>query len=47
MSDGRAVEFGAPRRLLEDRGAFWRMVGESGEKGLLEEIILGGGGGGG
>lgn len=46
MSEGRAVEFGAPRELLEARGAFWRMVGESGEGGVVGEIVLGGGGGG-
>lgn len=41
MSDGKAIEFGAPRELLEEHGLFWEMVGQSGEKDKLEEIILG------
>ena len=41
MSDGKAVEFGVPRELLEERGLFWEMVQQSGEKDKLEEIILG------
>ena len=39
MSDGRAVEFDEPRKLMEKRGVFWEMVGQSGEKERLEEII--------
>lgn len=41
MSDGKAIEFGTPIELLEKRGLFWEMVGHSGEKDKLEEIILG------
>lgn len=41
MSDGKAVEFDTPRNLLEERGMFWGMVGQSGEKNSLERIILG------
>lgn len=41
MSDGKAVEFDTPRKLLEEKGMFWGMVGQSGEKDRLERIILG------
>jgi ABC-type multidrug transport system fused ATPase/permease subunit len=41
MSDGKAVEYGTPRELMERKGVFWDMVGSSGEKDNLEEIILG------
>ena len=41
MSDGKAVEYDSPRRLLEKEGMFWEMVGQSGEKERLEEIIMG------
>ena len=41
MSDGKAIEYDSPRNLLEQEGAFWEMVGQSGEKEKLEEIILG------
>lgn len=41
MSDGKAVEFDAPRKLLEEKGMFWEMVGQSGEKDRLEKAILG------
>ncbi|KAL9015884.1 MAG: hypothetical protein Q9185_006740 [Variospora sp. 1 TL-2023] len=41
MSDGRAVEYDAPRELLARRGVFWEMVEQSGERDRLEEIILG------
>lgn len=40
MSDGKAVEFDAPRKLLEEKGMFWEMVGQSGEKDRLEKAIL-------
>lgn len=40
MSDGRAVEYGSPRELLEKKGLFSDMVGQSGERDRLEEIIL-------
>lgn len=43
MSDGKAVEYDSPRRLLEQEGMFWEMVGQSGEKERLEEIIRGSG----
>ena len=43
MSDGRAVEFGSPKDLWEDKGVFYEMVGSSGEREKLEEIISGAG----
>lgn len=46
MSDGKAAEYDSPRRLLEKEGMFWEMVGQSGEKERLEEIIMGKGEGG-
>lgn len=47
MSEGQAVEYDSPRRLLLKQGLFWEMVGQSGEKEELQEIILGGRGAGG
>lgn len=44
MSEGQAVEYDSPRRLLEKQGLFWEMVGQSGEKEELQEIIFGGDG---
>lgn len=41
MSEGRAVEYDSPRRLVEKQGLFWEMVGQSGEKEELLKIILG------
>lgn len=41
MSDGTAVEYDEPKKLLEKKGAFWDMIGSSGEKEKLEDIILG------
>lgn len=43
VSDGQAVEYGTPRELLQTDGpgVFRDMVGSSGEKALLERIILG------
>ncbi|KAL8648048.1 MAG: hypothetical protein Q9210_005213 [Variospora velana] len=41
MSDGRAVEYDTPRELLAQRGVFWEMVEQSGERDRLEEILLG------
>lgn len=41
MSDGKAVEFDTPKKLLEAKGMFWDMVGQTGEKDQLEKIILG------
>lgn len=41
MSDGKAVEFDHPRKLLEEKGLFWEMVGKSGEKDRLQKMILG------
>ena len=46
MSEGRAVEFDSPKNLLDKKGMFWEMVGQSGEKDRLEEIILGAAGNG-
>ncbi|KAI9841606.1 MAG: hypothetical protein M1837_000513 [Sclerophora amabilis] len=45
MSQGKVAEYDSPKRLMEKEGEFWRMVNESGEKGTLEDVILGGGGG--
>lgn len=42
MSEGQAVEYDSPRQLLLKQGLFWEMVGQSGEKVELQEIILGG-----
>ncbi|KAH0558860.1 hypothetical protein GP486_004505 [Trichoglossum hirsutum] len=42
MSDGRAIEYGAPRNLFEARGEFWKMVIQSGERAWVEELVLGG-----
>lgn len=39
MSDGRAVEFDEPRKLVEGRGAFWALLNESGEKEAVEQAI--------
>lgn len=41
MSEGVAVEYGSPGELWAKRGVFWDMVGRSGERQRLEEIILG------
>lgn len=41
LSEGRVDEFGSPRELLEKEGTFHSMVKESGEKELLERMILG------
>lgn len=41
MSDGKAVEFGSPKELLGRKGAFSEMVKESGDKVLLENLIMG------
>jgi ABC-type multidrug transport system fused ATPase/permease subunit len=41
MSDGRAVEFGAPKELWARKGAFYHMVAESGDREGLEALILG------
>lgn len=41
MSEGQAVEYDSPRQLLLKQGLFWEMVGQSGEKEELQEIILG------
>lgn len=42
MSEGQAVEYDSPRELLLKQDLFWEMVGQSGEKEELQEIILGG-----
>ncbi|KAL8677756.1 MAG: hypothetical protein Q9186_005841 [Xanthomendoza sp. 1 TL-2023] len=41
MSDGKAVEYDTPKNLMAQRGAFWEMVKQSGDRDRLEEIILG------
>lgn len=43
MSDGKVLEYDEPRKLMEAKGEFWKMVRESGEREKLEEMILGGG----
>lgn len=39
MSDGKAVEFDSPIKLLDAKGLFWDMVAQTGEKDQLEKII--------
>jgi ABC-type multidrug transport system fused ATPase/permease subunit len=39
MSDGQAVEFDTPRKLMRKRGAFWELVNESGEREAIEKQI--------
>ena len=41
MSEGLAVEYDEPKKLVEKKGVFWDMIGSSGEKEKLEDIILG------
>lgn len=42
LGEGKVVEFGSPRELLEkEDGAFHGMVEDSGERDVLREIILG------
>jgi ABC-type multidrug transport system fused ATPase/permease subunit len=41
LSEGRVEEFGSPRELLEKKGVFQSMVEDSGERELLERMILG------
>lgn len=41
MSEGQAIEYDSPRQLLLKQGLFWEMVGQSGEKEELQELILG------
>lgn len=42
MDAGKAVEFGSPRELMEIEGGMFRsLVEDSGERGVLEHIILG------
>ncbi|OCL10136.1 ABC transporter-like protein [Glonium stellatum] len=42
MGEGKVVEYGTPRELLEKGGAFGELVGKSGEEELLREIIFSG-----
>lgn len=37
MSDGAVEEFGTPRKLMATKGAYWRMVQESGQGESSEE----------
>ena len=39
LDDGKAVEFGCPEELLDKKGMFWGMVGDSGEKEKIESMI--------
>jgi ABC-type multidrug transport system fused ATPase/permease subunit len=41
LSEGKMDEFGSPRALLEKKGTFHNMIVESGDKELLESMILG------
>ncbi len=43
LGEGRVVEFGEPRALMEKKGAFWEMVRRSGEN--MGKGVGGGGGG--
>jgi hypothetical protein len=40
MDDGKVGEFGTPKELLNANGIFASMVGESGEKEHLRQMIL-------
>lgn len=42
LDDGKVVEFGTPRELLEGKGRFWEMVADSGERERIEDMIRGG-----
>ncbi|KAK2747506.1 hypothetical protein FQN57_001998 [Myotisia sp. PD_48] len=39
LADGNAAEYGPPRELMTNKGVFWRMVRESGERRELEEVL--------
>jgi len=42
LGEGRVEEFGTPGELWGIQGGVFRgMVGESGERGMLEDVILG------
>ena len=41
LSEGKAIEIGTPRELLEAKGYFWNMVMHSGDKTTLQQTILG------
>lgn len=41
MADGQAAEFDTPKALLDNRGLFFDMVQQSGERWRLEQIIKG------
>lgn len=44
MGEGKVIEYGTPRELLEMGGAFGELVGRSGEEELLREVIFNNGG---
>jgi ABC-type multidrug transport system fused ATPase/permease subunit len=44
MGEGKVIEYGTPRELLEMGGAFGELVGRSGEEELLREMIFNNGG---
>ncbi|KAI4250108.1 MAG: hypothetical protein L6R40_000280 [Gallowayella cf. fulva] len=39
MSDGKAVEYNTPKNLMAQRGSFWDMVAQSGDRDRLEKLI--------
>lgn len=41
LSEGKVVEFGSPKELLEKEGMFWDMVNHSGEKERIQATIKG------
>ena len=44
MGEGKVIEYGTPRELLEMGGAFGELVGRSGEEELLREVNFNNGG---
>lgn len=43
LNEGRVVEFDEPKVLMERKGAYWKMVRQSGERGGLEDTASNGG----
>ena len=41
IDNGMSVEFGHPRTLMEQKGEFWKLVCESGERQKIEDMIYG------
>ncbi|KAI4234863.1 MAG: hypothetical protein LQ349_003534 [Xanthoria aureola] len=41
MDEGKCVEFGEPKDLMRGKGAYWRLVQQSGETEEVERMIMG------